>query len=89
MAHPDNEIKCLHCGAINDIESADCVSACPDNIYCHRCDIEIESSTGLPGLLCGRCVWCKEFDEEAFTSLQSAAQQRLAAAKVRRMSHAQ
>lgn len=53
----DSGVRCRNCGHVAAIEAG--IDTCPSSYVCKNCDIEVESTTGLPALLCGECSKCE------------------------------
>lgn len=56
----DKAIFCQVCKSDTSLEYCDDMGACPGNVFCGKCDHEIDME-GQPALLCGGCTSCKGF----------------------------
>ena len=54
-------ISCEVCGFTDVLDAFDICGACPGNVFCIRCNTELDIDTGKRGEHCGKCSWCQGF----------------------------
>ena len=65
ILHPDADeiLFCGNCGKAEVIDVYDTIMACPGNVFCVYCHTEIDSSTGVVAIPCGKCGACLEIQQ--------------------------
>lgn len=65
-----DSLQCTECNHESTLDAFDIIGACGTNVFCPRCNSEIDSETGKLAARCQRCDACEEIELDADESQQ-------------------